>query len=182
MSDPIGNFGFMSKHAFVVDISGVEHTEQWRAIPGWEGKYQASNLGRIRSKRCVLKQRLNYRGYPVVELSKPPGSVETLVHRLIASAFHGVPPEGHECRHLDGEKTNNRAFNLAWGTHSENAMDQVRHGTHHLARKTHCIRGHEFTPENTYRRGKNQRTCLTCKRIMENRAYHRRQAQKRSAQ
>lgn len=174
MSDPIGSFGCMSKHAFVVDISGMESAEQWRPIPGFAGKYEASSLGRIRSKRCVLKQRLNYRGYPVVELSKPPGSQESLVHRLVASAFHGVPTDGLECRHMDGNKTNNRAENLAWGTHSENAMDQVRHGTHRNTKKTHCDRGHEFTVENTYWRSNTHRTCLTCKRLMENRGYYRR--------
>jgi hypothetical protein len=51
------------------------------------------------------------------------------VHRLVLEAFVGPCPEGMECRHLDGDPANNRLENLRWGTHRENAADQVRHGT-----------------------------------------------------
>ena len=51
------------------------------------------------------------------------------VHRLIAEAFHGPCPDGHQCRHLDGNRYNNAAWNLAWGLPSENAADKVKHGT-----------------------------------------------------
>jgi hypothetical protein len=168
----------MSKHAFPVNVVGLEHLELWRPVPSFEGKYEASNLGRVRSRRCVLKQRLNYRGYAVVELSKPPGSSETLVHRLVLSAFCGSPETGQECRHLNGIQTDNRIENLAWGSRSENSIDQVNHGTHRNFRKTQCIRGHEFNKENTYTRSNGTRLCLPCKRITENSAYHRRQSGK----
>lgn len=52
-----------------------------------------------------------------------------LVHRLILEAFVGPCPEGMECRHLDGDPSNNRLENLRWGTPKENAADRVRHGT-----------------------------------------------------
>ena len=51
------------------------------------------------------------------------------VHRLIAEAFHGPCPDGMECRHLDGDRMNNRADNLCWGTRVQNARDRDRHGT-----------------------------------------------------
>ena len=165
----------MGKTTFEVDITGREHLEEWRSIPGWFG-YEASNLGRIRSPRKVLAQHITRNGYLITILSR--GKAKTVsVHKHILLAFRGPAPEGHECRHLNSIRTDNRIENLAWGTHSENAQDQVRHGTHRNISKTHCIRGHEFTPENTYSRGKNQRTCMTCKRLMENRGYHRRRAQ-----
>lgn len=51
------------------------------------------------------------------------------LHRLICEAFHGPCPDGHVCRHLDGDKTNNSASNLAWGTQSQNNKDKAKHGT-----------------------------------------------------
>ncbi|MCH9731619.1 MAG: HNH endonuclease [Actinomycetia bacterium] len=90
--------------------------------------------------------------------------------------FRGAPEPGQECRHLNGVRTDNRIENLVWGTKNENSADQVRHGTHRNARKTHCKRGHEFNDENTYVRANGTRLCLPCKRIVENAAYHRRRA------
>jgi DNA-binding transcriptional regulator YiaG len=51
------------------------------------------------------------------------------VHRVVAEAFIGPRPEGLEVRHLDGNKTNNRASNLVYSTHKENEADKARHGT-----------------------------------------------------
>jgi len=153
----------MSKHAHIVCVLGREHLEQWRPIPGFEGLYEASNLGRVRSPRTILKQRLSNKGYPVVELSKDGRSRESLVHRQVLSAFQGGPPPGNECRHLNGIPTDNRIENLAWGSRSENTVDQIAHGTHRNARKTSCPRGHEFTPENTYIQPSNGgRRCRAC--------------------
>lgn len=154
----------MSKHAHIVDVCGREHLEEWRPIPGYEGLYEASSLGRVRSPRVILKQRLNNMGYPVVELSKNSRSRESLVHRQVILTFSGNPPPGMECRHLNGDPTDNRAENLAWGSRSENTVDQVRHGTHRNARKASCPRGHVFTPENTYIQPSNGgRICRACK-------------------
>lgn len=154
----------MSKHAHVVDVSGREHTEEWRPIPDLDGLYEASDLGRIRSPRKVLKQRLNNMGYPVVELSKDGRSRESLVHRQVLKAFCGDPPTGNECRHLNGIPTDNQIENLAWGSRGENTADQVTHGTHRNSRKDSCPHGHEFTPENTYIQPSNGgRRCLACR-------------------
>ena len=102
-------------------------------------------------------------GYPVVELSKSGRSRESLVHRQVILAFKGSPPARMECRHLNGEPTDNRIENLQWGTRSENTVDQVVHGTHRNISKTHCPQGHEFTPENTYIQPSNGgRRCIEC--------------------
>jgi hypothetical protein len=51
------------------------------------------------------------------------------VHRLVCEAFEGLPPSpDHEVRHLDGDRLNNHATNLRWGTRQENVRDTIRHG------------------------------------------------------
>jgi hypothetical protein len=52
-----------------------------------------------------------------------------LVHRAVALAFLGEPPAGHECRHLNGDRTDNRLVNLAWGTRTENQRDRKNYNT-----------------------------------------------------
>lgn len=158
----------MSKRSFTVDVSGREHLEVWRPIPGYDG-YDASNLGRIRSRKgrvpLILKQRLHYgRGYPVVELCQNNKSRESMVHRQVLLAFHGEPPEGFEACHNNGIRTDNRLENLRWDTHSGNSFDQVAHGTHHHVRKTHCRNGHPYDEANTYMHPNGGRICRVCKR------------------
>ena len=58
------------------------------------------------------------------------------IHRLVLEAFVGPCPEGMECRHLDGDPTNNHVDNLKWGTKFENQADRVLHGTSN--RGTRC--------------------------------------------
>lgn len=88
------------------------------------------------------------------------------VHQLVAAAFIGPAPHGTEVRHKDGHRGNNVPSNLEHGSSSDNTLDAVRHGTHNMARKTHCLRGHEFTPENTslitLSTGSIARRCITC--------------------
>lgn len=112
-------------------------TERWRPIPGFDG-YEASNLGRVRSWRARYGRRTrplirklipNVRtGYLDVMLwGKKPRLRK--VSQLILEAFVGLRPAGYETRHLDGNITNNRLDNLAWGTRRNQFDDQVRHGT-----------------------------------------------------
>ena len=119
--------------------------EEWRDIPGYEGKYQASSEGRIRSidRICtsvhgrtktkyqkVVKGRLKKLtlnrsiGYYVVNLGK---NDVHYVHEIIAKAF--CRGSGEEVRHLDGNSLNNKADNLLYGSHSENVRDKVRYGS-----------------------------------------------------
>lgn len=130
--------------------------EIWKDIPGWVGFYQASSLGRIRSvprtkkhkskkglwfempiKGRVLKQRLNGKGYCMVQLSNMRESETTKVrrvNRLVCMAFHGLPPcEGLEAAHNDGCRTNNTPANLRWATRLDNMADVVIHRAARLA-------------------------------------------------
>lgn len=67
--------------------------------------------------------------YVGLQLLNNAGQTEKVyLHRLICEAFHGRPKAGQVCRHLDGDKTNNSANNLSWGSPLENSLDQRRHG------------------------------------------------------
>ena len=118
--------------------------ELWKDIPGYEGLYQASTLGNIRSldrvierkrvtaaneekvtrKGILLKMRTGKKGYKKVNL----GSKSYEVHVLIARAFIGTRPEKWETRHLDGNKENNNIENLAYGSKQDNRLDIYAQG------------------------------------------------------
>ena len=68
-------------------------------------------------------------GYHRVSLCNNGHIVQRSVHVLVLEAFIGPCPEGQECRHLDGDRGNSQLANLAWGTHRENMLDRVSHGT-----------------------------------------------------
>ena len=95
--------------------------------------YAACSDGSIYSKRGgrwrVLVGGIGDSGYRQVSLCRGNKPHTESVHRLIATAFHGPCPPGMQCRHLDGNKANNRPGNLAWGTLSDNARDKLLHGT-----------------------------------------------------
>lgn len=152
--------------------------EVWKPVPDYEGLYSVSNLGRIRSEsrtitlkngrsrrwpESILKPFKNSDGYLRVELWKNNKQQTRFVHRLVLEAFVGEAPPGTQACHWNDTPENNRLENLRWGTKSENTLDSVRNGSHHEAIKTHCKRGHEFTPQNTLpQSGKKGRKCRTC--------------------
>lgn len=144
--------------------------EQWRSIPGFDDRYEASDRGRVRNRRHgedrVLKQSTSSRhGYRLVKVRVGLGNWRPIeVHTLVALAFYGPRPGGLEVRHLDGDQGNNHVENLRYGTKSENVADQVRHGTHAHARKNVCRNGHGYTPDNTYRDPSGNRVCRRCNR------------------
>jgi hypothetical protein len=140
-------------------------TEQWRAIPGYEGYYEASSIGRVRSvARSVAAVRggktviwnlksKNIRprsklGYSQVTLSVAAVHRHFRVHRLVLESFVGPCPDGMEALHANDIRDDNRLENLRWGTRTENLHDMVRNGNHHGAKKTNCKRGHPFVGEN----------------------------------
>lgn len=142
--------------------------EEWRPIPGFDGRYEVSDQGRVRSLirgRILSPKPERHSGYMCIELRPQPRLAKTLrVHRLVLEAFVGPRPDGMLARHLNGNPTDNRLANLAWGTPLENAADTTRHGTHNNGRKTHCKRGHEFTEANTFRDRNGKRECRTCRK------------------
>lgn len=152
---------------------------EWRPVVGYEGLYEVSSDGQLRSLdrevECRDGRTLRLHGvnlklrnpsgdYLRTELSRH-GTLRTvLVHRLVATAFHGPAPEGMEVCHGDGVKTHNHKDNLRWGTRSENAQDNLMHGTNWQAAKTHCPRGHEYSPANT-RPQRSGRACIACDKL-----------------
>lgn len=107
--------------------------EIWKEIAGYNGMYEVSNIGRVRSfyKRGpssvvpnILAQG-NLRGYRFVNLPRldREGRYCPLVHQLVAKTFIGEPPEGIKrptVNHLDYDKANNRVENLAWTSQADN--------------------------------------------------------------
>ena len=119
--------------------------EIWKDIEGYEGTYQVSNLGRVRSldryvpfgtnssrlrkiPGKVLKQQPHNEGYWVAQLSKDSKLSLYLVHRLVATAFIPNPMNKEMVNHKDGNKQNNNADNLEWATRQENEDHAFRTG------------------------------------------------------
>ena len=101
--------------------------ERWRSIPGYEGLYEASNLGRIRSRRCVLsqcwrKRRAGANSDAVVNLCKDGKVKMYLVSRLIGMAWvPGYRPE-LTINHINGNSLDNRADNMEWVSRKDNIL------------------------------------------------------------
>lgn len=157
-------------------------TEQWLPVVGYEGLYEVSDLGRVRSVDRVVMRR---GGIPVrrkgqvmtftarahhgdlkVTLSRGGKGKTWLVHRLVLTAFRGPCPPSLECLHGNGNSADNRLVNLRWGTRSENQEDSVRHGTHNCASRLRCPRKHPLKAPNLvkYSAEQGERNCLACMR------------------
>lgn len=134
--------------------------EEWRPVLGYEGRYEVSNLGRVRSwlvagrplkkapeKRASTPAVLNYGnvkkfGYVFVNLRKDSHYKSKSIAELVLEAFICPRPHGLFAAHWDGCGSNNRLDNLRWATRSENERDKRRHGkapigvNHHNAKLT----------------------------------------------
>ncbi|KAA9173021.1 hypothetical protein F3K36_16380 [Delftia sp. BR1] len=116
--------------------SAEESLEIWRPIAGYEGRYEVSNQGLVRSLSSyrptsggLLAPWVQNRGYQYVSLRSADGTKKTFaVHRLVLEAFTGPCPEGRQCAHGDGDPTNNRHENLRWASAAENIADRTAHG------------------------------------------------------
>ena len=111
-----------------------QEIEEWRDVQWYEGLYQVSSLGRVRScdrfvnskggtrlHKCkVLKPGIGRDGYLNVVLSKDNKHTAFNVHRLVYETFNGKIPEGMEINHIDEDKSNNSLENLNLMTHKEN--------------------------------------------------------------
>lgn len=126
----------------------------WKPVPGYEGKYEVSSCGLVKScERKVLRTHRNgtinetpyhekimrpkkhKAGYNCVQLWHDAVGRNFGVHQLVALAF--IPGSGPLVRHLDGDPQNNDVSNLAWGGFKENEADKRRHGRTPLGDK-HC--------------------------------------------
>lgn len=115
--------------------------EEWKDVKGYEGLYQVSNLGRVKSLarykknnlgsksligEKILKQSKNNRGYCRIHLCKDAHKKAFSVHRLVADAFVPNPKNFTDVNHKDENKENNRADNLEWCDYEYN----INYGTH----------------------------------------------------
>jgi hypothetical protein len=94
--------------------------EIWKDIQGYEGLYQVSSLGRIRSNKGIRKQSVSNRGYMLVGLCRYNVPKTYLVHRIVAKAFIANVQNKPEINHIDGNKQNNSIKNLEWVSRKEN--------------------------------------------------------------
>lgn len=118
--------------------------EIWKPIKGYEGMYEVSNYGRVRSldryvnsassksgyqlaKGQLLKQRTNTEtGYSTIMVYKDHKKKGYNVHRLVAEHFVPNPNNYETVNHIDGDKTNNRADNLEWVSQSDNLLHSYK--------------------------------------------------------
>ena len=117
--------------------------EIWKAIPGYEGLYEVSDLGRVRSldriivkknkstmlyKGKILKYYEDSQGRLSVSLSKNDKKKNIRVHIIVAETFIGKRPDKKVICHINGNNQDNRLVNLRYDTHRENAIDIYRQG------------------------------------------------------
>lgn len=147
---------------------------EWRPVVGYEGAYEVSDAGQVRSiarrdtrgayrPGRLLAQSTKERGHLAVSLWW--GNRRRLigVHRLVLEAFTGPCPDGMEACHYDGDAKNNHLSNLRWDTRVANAADTRRLAAHGNTKKATCPRGHLLIGANLY---PNQpgRVCVSCGR------------------
>jgi hypothetical protein len=154
--------------------------ERWLPIPHYEGLYEVSDQGRVRSldrmvsrgkhfmrvRGVILQPRVTPRGHIEVVLHADGVAKDHLVHVLVLTVFRGPRPPGKQTRHLNGNPAYNWVTNLKWGTASENAYDRVIHGTHPQARQVSCLREHLLKAPNLVPSAlaAGQRQCWACHR------------------
>ena len=121
--------------------------EEWRDVVGYEGLYEVSNLGRVKSlERVVIRKNgrpytvlerirecvLDNKGYCLVKLHKYGVKTTYKVHRLVAALFIANPYNKEQVDHIDGNKCNNSAANLRWCTNKENCnYPNIRRAKHY---------------------------------------------------
>ena len=129
--------------------------EEWRDIKGYEGKYQVSNLGRVKSlnynhtkKEEILSNVPDAQGYLKVNLYKNGKKRTFTIHKLVAFHFIDNPSNYKEINHLDENKQNNIVDNLEWctrkynqnyGTRNKRVSEKIKGSKNGSSRKVQCI-------------------------------------------
>jgi len=116
-------------------MSAFDSEEQWRDITGYEGRYQISSLGRVKSlirpgvkQERILKPNILPRGYHQIRLVTHHRNRNFAVHRLVCSAFHSNPCALPQVNHIDGDKSNNTVANLEWVNNATNLIHAYKLG------------------------------------------------------
>lgn len=111
------------------DYTTSSPSKEWHPIHSAPGYFASANgliLSQRRKNPKILKPIAQKRtGHLYVFINKH----KRYVHHLALEAFGYVRPSGYECRHLDGDPSNNAIENLVWGTTKQNSEDRIRHGT-----------------------------------------------------
>lgn len=130
----------------------IPNQERWLPVVGYEGLYEVSDMGRVKSVARVIQRkggRVNpipekilkpvmCRRYPGVSLYRAGSQLKTpTIHTLVMTAFVGPCPEGMQVAHNNGDRTDNRLENLRYATPLENSGDKFEHGT--------VLRGEQFS-------------------------------------
>jgi hypothetical protein len=106
--------------------------EQWKPVLGYEGLYEVSDQGRVKSRKGFITPKPTNNGYLRTDLWKSGVRWRPTIHRLVAEHFIPNLRQCPQVNHKDGNKSNNAAQNLEWCTASENALHAVelrgRHG------------------------------------------------------
>lgn len=117
--------------------------EEWKKVKGYEGYYEISNLGHLRSvdryvirkdgvrhfcKGKLISQNLNTDGYPQAKLCMNAQNTAVRIHRLVAEHFVPNPFNYQEVNHIDCDRSNNVYTNLQWCTHIENVQHSAKKG------------------------------------------------------
>lgn len=159
------------------------NVERWLPVYGYEGLYEVSNRGRLRSLSRKTPRRNGgfytvrggllapsvdpIYGYLSTSLSRSGKARSVRIHTLVLEAFVGPKPPDRECCHDDGNPANNYwPENIHWGTREQNMQDTVRHGRSRQKNRTHCRWGHELVKPNIvacYEKV-GHRKCLACDR------------------
>ena len=165
-ASPIKVTEFLAR-SFRAPFGDFAMNEVWKEIKGFEGYYDVSNIGRIKSvrnKNLILSPRWAD-GYHQAGLSKNNQRYYRLVHRLVLEAFVGQCPEGMECCHNDGVRSNNNINNLRWDTRKGNFSDKKNHGTEYCGAKNHKTKLKESEVLEIRRLAKDGRTCIDLAKV-----------------
>ena len=151
-------------------------SEIWKPVIGFEGLYEVSSCGRVKTvphytkrgnsehasvKERLLKFFLSEKGYYCIKLRKDGRAIHRKVHRLVAEAFIPNPENKPQIDHIDTNKLNNEVLNLRWATPSENKNNALTRELHSRIQSQadvieKCMSGREINNRKTRRRAVRQ--------------------------